>query len=74
VQAAADGVRAGLISASDLIADRQALLSAQLALHAAVVAAIDHEAGLAQAAGSATPLLVRRISTILTKHAPYQEK
>ncbi|MCW8307596.1 TolC family protein [Acidiphilium sp. PA] len=74
VQAAADGVRAGLISASDLIADRQALLSAQLALHAAVVAAIDHEAGLAQAAGSATPLLVHRISTTLSPHAPLQEK
>jgi len=66
VRAAEDGVRAGLISESDLIADRQQLLSAQLALHQAIVSAITHEVGLAEAAGSATPLLVRQISTILT--------
>lgn len=65
VQAAADGVRAGLISESDLIADRQQLLAAQLALHQAILSAITHEVGLAEAAGSATPQLVRQISTIL---------
>ncbi len=66
VQAAADGVRAGLISESDLIADRQQLLAAQLTLHQAILSAITHEVGLAEAAGSATPQLVRQISTILT--------
>ncbi|WP_288006442.1 TolC family protein [Acidiphilium sp.] len=67
VRSAAHGVRAGLISESDLIADRQELLAAQMALHAAVVAAIGHEIGLAQAAGSATPRLVRQVSDIIGK-------
>lgn len=65
VHDAGDGVRAGLVSEDDLIADRQQLLSAQLALHAAMVAAIGHELGLAQAAGSATPALVATLSRLL---------
>lgn len=67
VQAASDGVRAGLISESDLITDRQQLLSSQLSLHAAIAAAVGHELALAQAAGSATPALVQDLSAILTQ-------
>jgi outer membrane protein TolC len=66
VDAASQGVLAGLLSESDLINDRQQLLSAQLALHAAVIAAISHELALAQAAGSATPELIQNISNELT--------
>jgi len=66
VQSATAGVRAGLISESDLIADRQLLLSAQIATHAAVVAIINDVTGLAQAAGSATPSLVQTISSALS--------
>lgn len=73
VRAAGDGVRAGLISESDLIADRQQLLSAQLALHRAIVAVITHEVGLAEAAGSATPLLVRQISTTIIRSSGSHE-
>lgn len=75
VRAASDGARAGLISESDLIADRQQLLSADLALHAAIVSAIGHELGLAQAEGSATPALVHSLSTtIAPTHNPKEAK
>jgi outer membrane protein len=67
VHAAADGVRAGLVSEDDLIADRQQLLSAQLNLHEAAVASIGHELALAQAAGSATPALISTLSAILAQ-------
>jgi outer membrane protein TolC len=67
VRASTDGVRAGLVSEDDLIADRQQLLSAQLNLHEAAVAAIGHELALAQAAGSATPALISTLSAILAQ-------
>jgi len=73
VRAASDGVRAGLISESDLIADRQALLSAQRVLDQAVVSAITHQAKLAEAAGSATPDLVHQISARLTANPTMKE-
>jgi outer membrane protein TolC len=66
-QASADGVRAGLVSEDDLIADRQQLLAAQLNLHEAAVASIGHELALAQAAGSATPALISTLSAILAQ-------
>lgn len=65
VHAATDGARAGLISADDLIQDRQQLLAARLALHAAVQAAVGHRLDLAQAAGSATPAMVQNMSMML---------
>jgi outer membrane protein TolC len=67
VRASTDGVRAGLVSEDDLIADRQQLLSAQLNLHEAEVASIGHELALAQAAGSATPALISTLSAILAQ-------
>jgi outer membrane protein TolC len=67
VQASTDGVRAGLVSEDDLIADRQQLLAAQLNLHEAAVASIGHELALAQAAGSATPALISNLSAILAQ-------
>jgi outer membrane protein len=69
VQASTDGVRAGLVSEDDLIADRSQLLSAQLNLHEAAVASIGHELALAQAAGSATPTLISTLSAILAQTA-----
>jgi outer membrane protein len=66
VDAANQAVLSGLLSESDLINDRQQLLSAQLALHAAVTAAISHELALAQAAGSATPDFIQTLSAVLT--------
>jgi outer membrane protein len=70
VHASSDGVRAGLVSEDDLIADRQQLLSAQLNLHEAAVASIGHELALAQAAGSATPALISTLSAILAQTGP----
>jgi outer membrane protein len=65
VSATQAGVRAGLVSESDLIADRQLLLSAELAGNAAAVAVITDETSLAQAAGTATPAMVQIISQAL---------
>jgi outer membrane protein len=65
VNSASAGVRAGLISESDLISDRQLLLSAQLALDTAFADVITDETGLAQAAGSATPAFVKALSNAL---------
>lgn len=66
VKASTDGVRVGLISENNAIANRQSDISVQSNLNAAISDAIIHYVQLCTNAGIVTPELIRRLSLTLS--------